>query len=247
DQAPQFAAHSGNQYLISVCPALSATVGYASSDWLISPELSGQQQAITFYVKESTTSYGAETYDVLYSTTDSELNSFEYVERFSTITTTWTQNVVLLPAGTKHFAIRHTSFNVMGMFLDDISYEVSSDEITTLPIAGYRIYVDDECIAESTSLSTEYVTQALSQNGHTINVTVLYGDDKLESPLSNTARVLTAIDETVAEDNVMAADVVVYNTAGQVVADGKNVVKTLPQGIYVVRNKANGKTMKIRR
>lgn len=247
DQAPQFAAHSGNQYLISVCPALSATVGYASSDWLISPELSGKQQAITFYVKESTTSYGAETYDVLYSTTDSELNSFDYVERFSTITTTWTQNVVLLPAGTKHFAIRHTSFNVMGMFLDDISYEVSSDEITTLPIAGYRIYVDDECIAESTSLSTEYVTQALSQNGHTINVTVLYGDDKLESPLSNTARVLTAIDKTVAEDNVMAADVVVYNTAGQVVADGKNVVKTLPQGIYVVRNKANGKTMKIRR
>ncbi|MBR1525440.1 MAG: choice-of-anchor J domain-containing protein [Prevotella sp.] len=247
DQAPQFAAHSGNQYLISVCPALSATVGNASSDWLISPELSGQQQAITFYVKESTTTYGAETYDVLYSTTDSELSSFEYLESFSTITTAWTQNVVLLPAGTKHFAIRHTSFDVMGMFLDDISYEVSSDEITTLPVAGYRIYVDDECIAESTSLTTEYVTQALSQNGHTINVTVLYGDDKLESPLSNTARVLTAIDETVAEDGIMAADVVVYNTAGQVVADGKNAVKTLPQGIYVVRNKANGKTMKIRR
>ena len=121
----QATAHSGNKYMESVVP----TSGNADS-WLISPELSGNAQTITFYERIFTTRYQPETYEVLYSTTDNEPSSFTVAPQgtFSSYTTSWTLRSVALPAGAKYFAIRHTSSSAkFGMMIDDVTYEIATE------------------------------------------------------------------------------------------------------------------------
>lgn len=243
--ASGYGAHSGNQYLLSMCPVVTGTIGYASADWIVSPELSGKSQIVTFFCKAATTIYGPETYEVYYSDTDDVLRNFKRLGAFTVKNTSWEQNGVLLPDGAKYFAIGHTSRDVLGLMLDDITYEESNSEVSTLPVVGYRIYVDDERIAEIGTQTTTFETPALSQAVHSLNVSVLYGNDKLESPLSNTPHVATAIANVFVDSDLINADVEVFNTTGQMVANGKNVLNALPQGIYVVRNKANGNSITI--
>lgn len=67
--------HSGEQYLVSF-----QDVDGVNDDWLISPELSGDAQTVTFYVKTPIPNYGFETFEVYYSTTDKEIGSFVKVD-----------------------------------------------------------------------------------------------------------------------------------------------------------------------
>ena len=69
------APHSGVQALASYCVTSGAT-----DHWLISPELTGEAQTISFYARELTDQYGAETFEVLASTTDNAYTSFTAVQ-----------------------------------------------------------------------------------------------------------------------------------------------------------------------
>ena len=116
-------AYTGNKYMESVVP----TSGSADS-WLISPELSGNAQTITFYERIFTTKYQPETYEVLYSTTDNEPSSFTRAQTINSYETTWKKRSVSLPEGAKYFAIRHTSSSAkFGMMIDDVTYEISNE------------------------------------------------------------------------------------------------------------------------
>ena len=127
-------AHSGVQYIESVCPASSSI---AANSWLISPELSGNAQTITFWARIFTTKYTPETFEVLYTTSGidrsnfaNSVNNFTLVQSYSSSTETWTKYEVELPANAKHFAIRHTSLNIFGLMVDDVTYEISTPVIT---------------------------------------------------------------------------------------------------------------------
>ena len=131
----QATAHSGNKYMESICPipedeVLEGQIGAAAADsWLISPELSGREQTITFYERIFSTSYVPETYEVLYSTTDTEISSFQVAPQgtFESSLTSWQLREVTLPEGAKYFAIRHTSANKFGIMIDDVTYEISTE------------------------------------------------------------------------------------------------------------------------
>ena len=127
----QATAHTGNKYVESVCPE---TV--AADSWLISPELSGNAQTITFWARvfSTYTDYIPETFEVLYSTTDidrtnfaNSVDNFTLAQSYSSSTTTWTQYSVDLPADAKYFAIRHTSNDKYGIMVDDVTYEISNE------------------------------------------------------------------------------------------------------------------------
>ena len=123
----QATAHSGNKYMESICPDADQYNGPADS-WLISPELSGNAQTITFYERIFSTTWSPETYEVLYSTTDNNPSSFTVAQSFSSDKTSWTLRSVALPAGAKYFAIRHTSSNdKYGIMVDDVTYEISNE------------------------------------------------------------------------------------------------------------------------
>ena len=168
-----FVPHSGNQFLMAMCPE------GASDDWLISPELPGMAQTISFWVSEVTTQYGDEIYEILVSKTDNNISSFTKVANGSVTTTDWTKVSYNLPEGTKYFAIRHTSNDVFGMFVDDIEYTAGGGTIE-----GYNVYVDEEFYSDVTDTSIDLTD--VSHGNHKISVTVVYANGVESAPESVT-------------------------------------------------------------
>ena len=116
-------SHSGKQCMMSIVP-IENHVPATTDHWIISPELSGEAQTITFYTSQLTTQYGNEKYQVLASSTNNEPTSFFIVGSTREITgEDWQEVSVSLPAGTKFFAIRHISYDIFAMLVDDITYE----------------------------------------------------------------------------------------------------------------------------
>ena len=116
-------SHSGKQCMMSIVP-IENHVPATTDHWIISPELSGEAQTITFYTRQLTTQYGNEKYQVLASSTNNEPTSFFIVGSTREITgEDWQEVSVSLPAGTKFFAIRHISYDIFAMLVDDITYE----------------------------------------------------------------------------------------------------------------------------
>ena len=116
-------SHSGHQCMMSVS-SIEDHVPATTDHWLISPELSGEAQTITFYARQLTTQYGNEKYEVLASSTNNTPTSFTIVGSTREITgEDWQEVSVSLPAGSKYFAIRHISYDIFAMLVDDITYE----------------------------------------------------------------------------------------------------------------------------
>ncbi|MDY6131721.1 MAG: choice-of-anchor J domain-containing protein [Prevotella sp.] len=220
-------AYSGHQYIISLCPFTGA-----ADDWLISPELPGIAQTVTFYVKCLSLMYGDETYEVLYSTTDNRRESFVKLDDPELPTTDWKQQVVNLPAGTKYFAIRHTAANAFGLLVDDISYAVEGGNVEK-----YNIYLDRELIATVENGATTYwVTAKLSDGEHLFSVTAI-NDENVESAPISVSLVVTGIEEIL--NSGLPFDV--YSIDGKLVRTNARNLKGL-RGVYVI----NGKKVMVR-
>ena len=151
-----FGGRTGDQALLSFGNLGSAANG--NNDWLISPELSGKAQTITFYVKApqcDNANYGAEDFYVAYSTTDKASNHFTkiYSEKASD-NVNWAKHTVDLPEGAKYFSIVHTStvpvnptgFEPAGFMVDDVTYESAP-----LQIVGYNVYRNTSLVANKTT------------------------------------------------------------------------------------------------
>ena len=137
DLSESYSPHSGTQFLLSSCPA-EGTPLPAADHWLISPKLNGKAQEISFYARELSDEYGDETYEILVSSTDKNIESFTLLGSEHTVTSkVWTLQTADLPEGTKYFAIRHTSEDIFGLLIDDITYTTGGGEIDS-----YNIYVD---------------------------------------------------------------------------------------------------------
>lgn len=196
-----------------------------NDDWMISPELSGNAQTISFKVTELTNQYGNEEYEVYYSTTDREIASFTKVASGTVPTpNAFTEVKVDLPAGAKYFAIHYVSKDVFGFIVDDIAYE---GYLTAVP-TGFNIYVNEELVATVAADATSYnYNAALSDGDYKVSVTAVFGDT--ESLPASTNVAVTAIEQIGAE--VKAAEI--YNLSGlRVRAD-----KQLKSGVYVIDGK----------
>ena len=115
------APHSGAQYLMSMCIMPNDDISQ-TDHWLISPQLDGSAQNIRFYARIITTNYGPETFEILTSSTDNAPENFTKIADVSSEDLEWALYSFDLPAGTKYFAIRHTSTDVFAMFIDDVMY-----------------------------------------------------------------------------------------------------------------------------
>ena len=167
--------HSGEQFIESICPA-SSTI--ASDSWLISPELSGNAQTITFYERVITSAYGDETYEVLASSTDNNPSSFTSVATFADQVLDWTLRSADLPAGTKYFAIRHTSTDIFGLLIDDITYEIAGEQ----PVS-YNVYMDGNLVGNVNANNTlSYNLSNVPHGEHECSISAVY-DGNIESAL----------------------------------------------------------------
>ena len=152
--AETYAPHSGDQFLLSFCPVDENNNAPAADHWLISPELSGNAQTISFFARVITDQYGPETFEVWASSTDNGVASFTKVADYSTTATDWEEFTAELPAGSKFFAIRHTSTDVFGLLVDDVTFAAAG---ASAPVpTAFNIYYNGEKVGTAEADKTSY-------------------------------------------------------------------------------------------
>jgi len=131
-----FSPFSGDQMFTSW-----SCFGKRNDDWLISPELPGNGQLISFVVRRLNNAENKELYNVLYSTTDTDPASFHRLNGDTPLVAPaeWTYMYFALPEDAKHFAIQYTGYQQGALLIDNIMYEGYS---THLRLDGFNIYRD---------------------------------------------------------------------------------------------------------
>lgn len=170
--------HSGDKMFMALC-----SYTYVNNDWLISPELNGMEQWISFYARSFTLqNIPAERMRVWYSTTDNDPANFtEITTSYVELPGTWQEYRYYLPEGAKYFAVNCVSDGAFAMFVDDLSFNDLT--VPTWTIDHYEIYLDGEKIGESTdtSYSTENADQINAGGRYTVKAVY----DRGESPMSD--------------------------------------------------------------
>lgn len=149
-----------------------------ADNWLISPELSEQEQEISFwannyfvYSNESGEHVYPEYFDILYSTTDTNTESFVQIgDTYTQQSGTWSEYKAQLPDGAKYFAIHHKEGAKLNSFLfmiDDITYTIKN-----LKVLKYNIYRDGTLLASTTAPT--YVDNSAGTADHLYQVTTVY-------------------------------------------------------------------------
>lgn len=247
ETAALFTAKSGVKYMAS----FAATTG-PNNDWMISPELNGDAQTVSFFAKTYTDQYGSESFEFYYSTTGKEVSDFVKVESVDAVPTDWTEYTYNIPAGAKYFAIRCTSNDKFIFLVDDVTYIPAGASAGDLSLVGYNIYRDGVKINEAPVEETTYTDAAATDGEHSYVVTVVY--DKGESKASNVVVInftATGINDIAAKASNISIDnnaITIANAEGLNVsvytADGKAVynaagssLTTIPvkRGMYIVK------------
>lgn len=186
-----FAAHGGDKYMASVFRDDDGQ----SDDWLISPELPGCPQTVSFYAKSYNSLY-PETVEILYSTTDAEADSFQSIAVYKDVPQAWTQYAAYLPENTRYFAIRCISEGCFALFVDDVTFISKSAPAQQLTLKGYNLYVGNDKLASVPAGTTSYLNSAHTPDA-LYKVTALY--ESTESrPATAGVTSLEMLDATVA-------------------------------------------------
>ena len=229
---PEFAenmgAASGDQYLQSRCTGYEEIT--ETDHWLISPQLPGSEQTISFNVRVITDQYGVETYEVLASSNGISPSDFTVVQSFSADNTEWSNVEVTLPAGTKYFAIRHTSNDIFGLMIDDAKFVTMGGA----NLKGYKVYVDRILVAGLAEDVTGYVYEQFLTNGaHEIGVSGVMDNGLETKPVTvvvNVNNAPTAIESIIAKGEPFD----VFTVDGVAVRRNVTNVAGLKAGVYVV-------------
>ena len=118
DETNNAFAHNGNNFF---------TMNYTQNppQYLISPELSGIVNGLHVEFYYSGYSQGVETFQVGYSTTDNDPDSFIFGDEI-TASSSYQRFSANYPAETKYVAVKHTSEYQYFLFLDDFLFEESA-------------------------------------------------------------------------------------------------------------------------
>lgn len=242
-QVPSLKPHSGEQYLVCLGAEPNSAKNGQNDDWLISPELSGDSQKISFYAKSASDQYGLEDFEVLYSLEGDSTKYFtaRVSESNTQAPTSWTLYEYELPKGAKYFAIHSTSKDKFMLMIDDISFEGAK-----LTINGYNVYRDGLKIAKTAEAEYD-----LNDTGnHSYFVTVVYSNAG-ESLPSNSVGVRTGVNSVDADALMVSGGngqlvirdrrnklASVYTIDGRLISktyvNGEKTIK-LAQGLYLVK------------
>jgi len=245
--------HSGDNLLVGW-----STNG-TNDNWLISPELSGDAQTVSFFARSFSVAYPEE-FEVLYSTDGKELENFTVISEVENypenglVPEEWTEFKVNLPEGARHFAIHHIAYDTYALYIDDISFSASGTLPNDTQLTGYNIYrndvkINEEPIAEPTANDTP-----AADGSYSYRVSAVYniGESRMCEPV--TVEVKTdGITDAQAGDRwrisvdghtitvsglTTDTDVTLYNTSGTTVAsvratDGTAMFTDIASGLYL--------------
>lgn len=228
-----FGAHTGKQYM-----AAFSDVDGNNDDWMISPELSGDAQTVTFFARSYFDTYGLESFDFLCSSTDKDIESFTRIGGDDAVPSShngtqpiWEKYSFDLPAGTKYFAIRCTSADQFIFEVDDVTFIPANGAAIELSILGYNVYRDCQLITDTPVAAPGFEDLAPADGTHTYVVTTVY--DKGESNISNEAVITTSGIETI-EAGTMKIAGDIYSVDGRLVRKNASGTAGLAPGVYLV-------------
>ncbi len=151
-------------------------------------------------------------------------------------TTEWQEVTVDLPEGTKYFAIRHTSPDIWGMMLDDITYQGMGADL-----ASYNVYFQGNLIATVAGDATTYlVDMDKLENGENLpfDLTAVYADGSESLPATVYVTITTQDIRQIAVDG---QPVDIYTLDGRLVRSQATTLEGL-RGVYV----ANGQKLMVK-
>lgn len=226
--------------------ALAVSVRGAADDWLISPELPGIAQKVSFFAAVAPEDFGDESFEFYYSTTGTSTEDFikmgdtvevpdgdwvedEYGDEVQV--TTWYEYSYDLPEGAKYFAIRYVSEDIWAMLIDDVTFTIS-DEV--LALKGYNLFRNGTKVNENILTATTHKDDLSEMEPGDYEYAVETVYDKGNSGISNLDKV--TVPEPVGIDGVASGDVTVIGEKGFIRvlgADGRNVAVYTPSGIMI--------------
>ncbi len=221
--------HSGNTMLVGW-----STDGQ-NANLLISPELSGAAQTVTFWAKSFSIAYGEE-FTVYTSSTGkaiSDFTKFSDVEGETisgSVPEDWTEYTLSLPEGTKYFAILHDSYDTYAIYLDDFSFEQAPELPADTRLIGYNVYRDGVKITETPVEENSYsdlpeLTARTALINYQVSAVYTNAESRLSEPVAVDASLVGI--ENVTIDNIDAE-------ARYYGIDGRQVpVKDLAPGLYI--------------
>lgn len=210
-----FECHSGEHALAMT----KLTSSYSTqNDWIISPEVKGGElvefYAWAFYTMSSTYT---DSFDVLYSTGETETTKFEKIKTISIAKSSkWEKFSFELPDDAKRFAIHFNGkMQNSALIFDDFTYTAESEP---LEHTGYNVYRDDELIGSTDSETNSFVDEnpiSGVQHNYTVSTTYTSGESHASEPY--TVKITSTGLENVNADS--AAPVEYYNLQGVRVAE----------------------------
>jgi hypothetical protein len=167
------AAHSGNKYMASFAATTSA-----NNDWMISPQitLGTSDNVVKFWAKSLTVQYGAERFNVLISTTDTNTPSFTKIStgNFTTVQDAWTEFTYNLDAYSGqqvYIAIQCVSDDAFVFMVDDFSVTSASASVDSALAGSFSVYPNPatDVLNISNSINAEINAITITDlNGRTV-------------------------------------------------------------------------------
>lgn len=215
-----FKGSTGNSFMSCVI-----NDSYFNDDWVISPELSGNAQTITFQAQSLNFGY-EEYFQVLYSTESTNIDEFNYIASYN-VENGYQEISFDVPEGAKYFAIHSTSYYGGMLMIDDVTYEGNP-----LVLEGYNVYRQGEKVAYVEAATTMF-TEPLTGGDMVYTVTAVY--NKGESAPCEPATISGI-------ENIIESGISVMTIPGHIVitgAEGKNVTVCSLDGKVIFNEIAN--------
>lgn len=179
-----FHAHSGKTMLVAwSCQGQNANL-------LISPELSGEAQTVSFWGRGFTIASGLnETISVWYSTTDTNTASFTEVKTIEgmpengIVPEQWTEFKFEVPEGAKYFAVLHDAYDSYCLFLDDFSFKGAGELPADTELTGYNLYVNGEKTQETAETETVHTPAASGTYAYRLSARYNHGESRATEPI----------------------------------------------------------------
>lgn len=147
-----FDEYAGDKVLAAACPGSAGdAVPPKADDWLISPKVIGGS-TVRFGICCIDYTY-PETIELMYSTTDDNVESFTLLESFTTDLGTWETAEARLPEDARYFALHYVSQDAYVLLIDGIEYQA---DLGSGMVVAYDILRNNEVIAPSAKAEGYY-------------------------------------------------------------------------------------------
>lgn len=235
-----FDAHSGNQSLASVHGTQMNIYTFDqetvdNDDWLISPELPGNAQHISFYANNVVATDQMtgqkvdlkQTVQILYSTIDADTTHFQLVKTVEITGGMWQKVEAELPEGAKFFAIRNVTDSATAYILlvDDVTYHIGGGSVEK-----YNIYRDGALLASTSDCN--YTDTTAPSGNHTYQVTAVYAGGAESAP-----KTIEITVTGVGHLSSAAARYDVYTLDGVCVKRRSETLEGLKSGVYIINGR----------